>query len=113
MEGVRLFHDVARHATVTVEIPHVPYKQTYLCPTCNIHHRNKTIHLNFDGQGAAIVSRSVLAMLMSVGLPRMSVESTVVKPPATRINLNGGSAPKIIREATNRIVVYDARRRAG
>lgn len=99
MEGVRLFHDVAKNATVTVEIGHVPYTQTYQCPTCNIRHRFKTIHLNFDGQGATIVSRQVLKLLVEVGLPRMAVESSVAQPPATKIDLNRGRQPRIIRES--------------
>ena len=110
MEGVRIFHDVARHATVTVEIPHTRYKKTYMCPTCNLLHRNKTLHLNFDGQGATIVSRQVFEQLQSVGLPRMAVESIVAKPPAARIDLNGGQVPKIVHEPTNRIVVHNVGR---
>lgn len=106
MEGVRLFHDVARNATVTVELPYARYKRTYLCPTCNILHRNKTLHLNFDGQGATIVHRKILAQLMTVGMPRMAVESTVVNPPASRIDLNRGKQPKIFHEPTNRIIVH-------
>lgn len=110
MEGVRIFHDVARNATVTVELPYSRYKKTYMCPTCNLLHRNKTLHLNFDGQGATIVSRKILEQLMSVGMPRMAVESTVPSPPSTRIDLNGGRVPKIVREPTNRIVVHNVGR---
>ncbi len=110
MEGVRIFHDVVRNATVTVEIPYARYQKTYLCPTCNILHKNKTLHLNFDDQGATIVSRRILEQLITVGLPRMAVESTVSKPPSSRIDLNGGKVPKIFREPTNRIVVHNVGR---
>lgn len=99
--GVRIVHEKHRNCVVTVEIPHRPYTTPHLCPTCNVLHTGKTVHLWLDDVGSTVVSGRVLELLAQVGLPGFLVESEVVDPPGATIGFNGAKPPTVIREKPN------------
>lgn len=114
MDGVSLFHDTVKNATKVISLPGVPLKRPYLCPTCNVTHRVKSIHLNFDQNGVTVVARKIIDLIRAGapgGLPAdIAVGATVTKPPATRIDLNTGSVPSLHIERAplnHKIVVHN------
>lgn len=115
MDGVFLTHDTARNCIKVIDLPKRRIRIPYHCPTCNITHRVKAIHLYFDHQGSTVVSRKVMDQIAeSSALPSdVAVGATIVKPPAARIDLNTGNRPsltsmQLTREPINhKIVVHN------
>lgn len=114
MDGVSLFHDTVKNATKVIDLPGVPLKRPYLCPTCNVTHRVKSIHLNFDGNGVTVVARKVVELIRA-GAPGgwpsdIAVGATLANPPKTKIDLNTGSVPSLRIERApinHKIVVHN------
>lgn len=92
MAGIFLQHDVLRNAIKVIELPQKLLKQPYLCPTCMVRHRVKSIHLWFDEHGSTIVHPKVMELIREFcpgGLPSdIAVGALVAKPPATQIGLS-------------------------
>lgn len=59
-----------------------------LCPTCNIIHPVKTVHLWLDSAGRCLVSKGVLEDLKRAGMPDLSVVATIVDPPPIKIGVD-------------------------
>ena len=83
-EGIRLTHPTLRG--VTIAVPHEGRRFTspQSCSVCRSYHECKTYHLRLDGEGAVIVSQTVLERLRETGFVpiEMDVESPVASPPA-------------------------------
>ena len=114
MDGVFLNHDTVRNGIKVIDLPGRKLHRPYLCPTCNLTHRVKAIHLYFDNNGATVVARKVMELIRKYahgGLPfDITVNATVPNPPKTRIDLNTGNLPTfhVAREAINhKIVVHN------
>lgn len=91
MPGVRLTHARLRGGTLVVEHPRIRYVVPYHCLVCGIRHERKTYHLRLDGEGAVIVSETVLEHLREIGLEALGlrVENEVRRPPAQVIAMDG------------------------
>jgi hypothetical protein len=93
MAGVRIRHDSLRHGTLAVEHPTKPYKVPYLCPKCQIVHKNKVIHVYLDNEGYGIVSVEVLELLRQSGMPGLTYENVVENPPTQGITVDPNVKP--------------------
>jgi len=86
--GVRIRHRTKRHGIALVPIPTKPLMGLHRkCPTCQVTHTLKTVHLALDATGACIVSHGVLADLQAAGMPNLDIVADIVDPPA--ITLGG------------------------
>lgn len=57
-----------------------------VCPTCNVIHVVKTVHLWLDDQGDCLVSTGVLADLKLAQMPDLEIVASISDPPMLRIN---------------------------
>lgn len=57
----------------------------FTCPTCNIHHPVKSVHLMLDDRGECLVSEGVLGELQLAGMPDLTVVGHVDNPPPLKI----------------------------
>ena len=94
MPGVRLVHESIRGRSLAVEHPARRYTRPYLCPRCNTTHLKKTVHLDFDGEGATIVSVETFKLLRESGMPGLTMTNAVANPPAQHIGLSADEALK-------------------
>ena len=87
--GHRLQHSHLRFGLFTVPIPWIPIDKGkgYLCPTCQVTHMVKTIHLQLDSDGTVIVSQGVYERLKKAGLETHGLTriGTVLNPPTLGI----------------------------
>jgi len=84
MPGVRIQVRGARFGLALVPLPHKPIPNADRCPTCQVPHTIKAVHLWLDGDGACIVSQGVLDDLKAAGLEKNGIDimGEVVNPPA-------------------------------
>lgn len=87
MAGIRLRHKAGRRGSAIVVHPTRKLRAPMLCGKCGTTHVFKTIHLDFDDEGCTIVSKEVFQRLREAGLPDLTVENEVLKPPARTLNL--------------------------
>lgn len=88
-EGIRIAHRTKRFGVATVPIWQIPIKGLRRpCPTCNIIHPVKTVHLSLDSQGTCLVSEGVLKHLKMAGMPDLDILATVKEPPPIKIGKN-------------------------
>lgn len=87
MAGIRIRHESLRHGTLAVEHPDLPYKVPYLCPKCQVVHKNKVVHVYLDNEGEGIVSFEVLELLRQSGMPGLTYENVVENPPTQNLSL--------------------------
>src|SRR5262245_44734620 len=90
MPGVRIVHPTLRNCVVLVPFLHRPLKAPTDCQGCGTKHLVKTYHLALDDQGAAIVSREIVAQFAKVGMGEFTVANEVESPPAQTVSSNGG-----------------------
>ncbi len=87
--GIRIKHRTKRLGIALVPI----YKRPFMgrlrkCPTCQVTHKVKTIHLTLDAEGTCIVSEGVLDSLKLAGMPNLDYVADIVNPPPIRITGN-------------------------
>lgn len=97
MPGVRLHHPTLHSCVMTVEHTR-PYKEPFLCPTCQKTHLNKTYHLYLDSSGDVIVSETVLERLQQIGMAGFTIENQVSNPPKITLGLQGQQESFVIKE---------------
>lgn len=72
------------------------------CPTCQIIHPVKTVHLYLDVSGACLVSSGVFDLLKGVGLPDLDVVADIVNPPPITL----GKSRFQVDQQNNRIQLW-------
>lgn len=104
MPGIRLVHTTARNVVYLVPIVAKPFTGQSLdtCPTCQVIHPCKTVHLWLDEAGSCIVSQGVLADLQSAGMPDLLVMAEVQNPPP--LSFGPGVSRQQIDNGNRRIV---------
>ena len=104
MSGISIVHRTLRSTVALIPIPSKPFTGQSLdrCPTCQVVHPVKTVHLWLDDVGACIVSQGVLADLKSVGMPNLDIVGGVVNPPPLQVGITRAKVDNINR----RIVEY-------
>ena len=104
--GHRLRHRTQTVGMVLVPILSMRFPEAIDCPTCQVFHPVKTIHLNLDA-GTVIVSQGVLNQLRLAGTLEelgFDYDQVVLKPPP--LNLNGRQSRAEIDQANRRIIAY-------
>lgn len=100
MPGVRIRHDTARSSMHVVPVLSKPYDDGgFVCPTCNVLHPVKSVHLMFDDRGECLVSTGVLDELRQAGMPDLAVAGHVTDPPTLTI---GGRQTRAEMDYDNR-----------
>lgn len=85
-DSIRVHHQSKRSCIATVPIFTKPINGLRRpCPTCNIIHRVKTVHLWLDDQGDCLVSIGVLNDLKAAGMPNLEIVASISDPPMLRI----------------------------
>lgn len=80
--GIRLQHRTKRGGIALVPIPKRPIMGLKRpCPTCQIIHPVKTIHLYLDMNGGCVVSEGVLAHLQEANMENIDIVADIVNPP--------------------------------
>ena len=104
MPGVRIAHRKLRSCVALVPLMHKPFTGGSLdrCPTCQVVHPVKTVHLWLDDAGACIVSEGVLADLKRAGMPGLEIMATVKKPPPLRFGPGHGNPIREQLDSNNR-----------
>ncbi len=103
--GIRIRHRTARFGVKVVAVNKRPYigLNTVKCPTCQIIHHVKNIHLPLDANGGCIVSEGVLADLKLVpDMAGFDIVADIVNPPP--ITLTGNRLA--VDQANNHIRVW-------
>lgn len=95
MPGVRVRHRTLASCVALVPVISKPLTAlpTDICPTCQIVHPCKTVHLWLDGDGACTVSTGVLEELRLGGMPDLEIVSEVKAPPTLRIGQGALARP--------------------
>lgn len=84
--GIRVSHATKRSGMAVVPVPQKPYGDGgFTCPTCNVPHAFKHVHLMLDDRGECLVSEGVLGELALAGMPDLVVVGHVDNPPPLRI----------------------------
>lgn len=93
-DGIVVRHPQAHSQIYLVPVASKPLVRPFVCPSCQVIHPVKTIHLWLDDKGEAIVSDGVLADLETAGLAKFNLtkEHHVPNPPTLHI------APGLRRE---------------
>ena len=87
--GIRLRHSTLTNVMFTVPIPSIPFAAAQdKCPTCQVPHQVKTVHLWLDDVGSVIVSEGVLGTLNKAWPSELSIVNRVESPPAQTIRQN-------------------------
>jgi hypothetical protein len=113
MSGIRIAHLVKASPHPSGVIIHtVPISRKPLfgdslkrCPTCQVIHAVKTVHLWLDDAGTCLVSKGVLSDLQSAGMPDLAIVGEVKAPPA----LNIGERREVTDSANRRISLWTSR----
>ena len=87
MAGVTIEHGTLRSCVALVPVLAKPFFFDSLtaCPSCQMIHPCKTVHLWLDDAGRCVVSAGVLAELRMAGMPELSVVGEVKTPPPLRL----------------------------
>jgi len=118
MPGIRIAHTAKtsphRSGVVihTVPIYAKPFSGDSFkrCPTCQVIHPVKTVHLWLDDAGTCLVSEGVLRDLQSAGMPDLAIVGEVKNPPP----LNIGKERREVTDSKNRrIRLWSPRQWAG
>lgn len=81
--GVRVKHSTLRNCVHVVPVLKKPYADGgFICPTCQILHPVKAVHLWLDATGTCLVSEGVLEELKLAGLPDLTVIGATPNPPS-------------------------------
>ena len=85
--GFRLRHETIRMGLVLVPLVWVKFPKPMACPSCQIMHPFKTIHLHMEPDGTVLVSKGVLEHLQRAGLENhsLTLEGAVKNPPALSV----------------------------
>jgi hypothetical protein len=104
MSGVRLRHRSLHSSVALVPLMFKPFEGQSLdtCPTCQVVHPVKMVHLWLDDSGACIVSQGVLADLRKAGLPELDVVEEVKAPPPLTL----GIARERLDQDARQVVIY-------
>lgn len=103
--GHRLVHKTLSFGMVLVPLMSQPFAEPMQCPTCQVAHPVKTIHLNLE-MGAVIVSQGVLTQMRTAGTLEelgFDYDKVVVNPPPLKLD---GRSRAEIDQANRRIVVH-------
>ena len=97
--GHYIVHATSRsqlHLTPILSIPmvDVPNSPTSICPTCQVWHPVKTLHIYVDDVGKATVSAGVLKLLKKAGMDGFVEQGSTKKPPPLKIG-QGATRQKI------------------
>jgi hypothetical protein len=104
MAGVKLRYTQPHSGLALIPLLHKPLYWDSLkktCPTCQVPHPVKTVHLWLDDQGQCVVSTGVLEDLKAAGMPDLQIVETVAKPPPLTV----GQKPRPAVDADNRSTV--------
>ena len=114
--GVRVIHDSMKNCIVTVEVIGKPFgfknglplpgHKHHTCPTCQVEHRYKTLHLMLDDAGGTIISRGVLEELEAGGMPNFQIESEVDNPPPITVGFNHSTKQMEVVRELPKVVTY-------
>jgi hypothetical protein len=104
MPGIRVTHKQARGVVYLVPIVKKPFVGQSLdtCPTCQVIHPCKTVHLWLDADGSCLVSLGVFADLYEAGMPDLMVTGEEINPPT--LNFGPGVTREQIDSNNRRIV---------
>jgi len=106
MAGIQIRHDTLSSCLTTVPLFDRPFFGQSLdrCPTCQVIHPVKTVHLWLDSSGSCLVSKGVLADLQRAGMPQLTIVGEVAKPPPLR--LVAGVTREQIDAANRKQIIY-------
>lgn len=104
-ESIRIVHDTKRSCMATVPIWTKPIAGLRRpCPTCNIIHPVKTVHLWLDDVGSCLVSRGVLEDLQRAGMPELAVVASLKSPPPLTL----GKPREVVDNRNRKIQMWEA-----
>ena len=114
MPGVRIAHNTLRSCLALAPILHKPFtgQSLDICPTCQVVHPVKTVHLVLDDAGTCIVSEGVLKDLQGahgvggLALHNLRIVNEVKKPPP--LAFGGGVTREQVDHANRRIIQHGA-----
>lgn len=66
-EGIQITHPTMRSVVALVTDQTRPYKTPLMCPICRVIHTHKSLHIQLNDAGQALVSEGVLASLRRSG----------------------------------------------
>lgn len=90
MTGIRIRHFTKRFPEIAlIPILSKPFVGASLdiCPTCQVIHPCKTVHLWLDDTGACLVSKGVLEDLRAAGMPELEIVGGTDSPPELDIGV--------------------------
>lgn len=107
--GHRVRHTTDRMACrvtpiMSKPIPTPPGQKPKICPTCQIHHPVKCLHIWIEPDGSALISQGVLEMLQGVGMDGFVLEGATEKPPPLQIGT--GKTRPAMDNANRAQVIY-------
>jgi hypothetical protein len=105
--GVEVIHAFERSKMIVVDVAGRPYAEPLLCPTCQITHRVKAVHLWLDDRGVCVVSSGVLDDLKLAGMPHLRVGGFVKNPPTLTVGHHVNRAEVDYRNRSQRIYKLD------
>lgn len=80
--AIRIAHRTKRGGIALVPIPTKPIMGLKRkCPTCQVIHPVKTVHLYLDSSGGCLVSSGVLECLKEAHMPDLDIVADIVNPP--------------------------------
>lgn len=98
-EGFKLRHATDRNCIrvvpiMTMPIPTAAGHIVKVCPTCQIHHPVKCLHLGLGPAGEVMVSKGVLDLMQgrAEGMDGFTLEGSTKKPPTLRVGRNADRA---------------------
>jgi hypothetical protein len=105
MSGIRIQHATARSVCHVVPVLAKPYADGgFKCPTCQVWHPVKAVHLWLNDVGDCLVSPGVLAELRLAGMPGLTVVGEVVNPPPLQLGVGVDRAG--VDQTNRRIIQY-------
>lgn len=106
MPGIRIAHRTLKACVALVPLVHKPFtgQSLDLCPTCQIIHPVKTVHLWLDDAGQCLVSQGVLDDLRLAGMPNLEIMGHTNNPPPLR--LGNGATREQLDQANRLITVW-------
>lgn len=110
--GIRIRHATLRSCVCVVPVLKKPYADGgFICPTCQILHPVKAVHLWLDAAGTCLVSEGVLGELQLAGMPDLTVVGSVPNPPALVVGRGVNRAS--VDQKNRRIAQWGAAQRKG
>ena len=111
--GYNIVHATDRNCVRVVPVMSLPIdtsgKGGYkICPTCNIHHPVKSLHIWLDGDGKAMISKGVLDLLQKRttaegGMDGFTLDGHTTKPPPLKLG-RGGNRAEVDNENRKQVI---------